>query len=292
MLDKISGWVDWMRISYSTTTLTSYEWELRHLEKWAAGRSVENLTRADLVRYLSERRLYNGVGDAAIRRSVNALKAFYKFALGRKSPAATLPMPTVKRKRQRTLNSIQAFEVMLSADTSQPRGKRDLAIVCLALSSGLRESELCRLRVSEIDLEHGCLTTRVKGGNDGDGVFGPDTASALSSWLAIRSDHASEDVETMFVSIGGNTPGRPITPSGLRCIFRTIGREAGLERFSPHDLRRSFATLSHLFGASSRIVQVAGRWKNLSEVEGYTMALSAEDFAPYDPVTRIMHSEP
>ena len=39
-LDKISEWVDWMRLSYSLTTIESYTWELRHLEKWAADRTV------------------------------------------------------------------------------------------------------------------------------------------------------------------------------------------------------------------------------------------------------------
>lgn len=287
-VDKIASWVDWMRLSCALTTIESYEWELRHLEKWAADRPVDDLTKDDLARYLAERLVLGGVGDATIRRSVNALKAFYKFLLGRKSPAKTLPMPSVKRKRQRTLNKIQAFEVMLSCDTSKARGKRDLALICLALSSGLRASELCHLRVSEVDLGNGRLTTRVKGGNDGDGVFGPDTASALSSWLAIRADYALPEVETVFVSVGGNTPGLPITPSGLRCIFRAIGKAAGLVAFSPHDLRRSFATLSHKFGAPSRIVQVAGRWKDLNQVEGYTMALEQSDFADYDPVTRLM----
>jgi integrase len=290
MIDKIAEWVDWMRIDFAPTTVASYEWDLRHLEQAHPGRAVESLTRFDLARYLSERRVHDGVGDATIRRSVNAFKAFYKFALGKRSPAASLPMPTVKRKRQRTLDRDQAFAVMLSADTSKPRGKRDLALICLGLSSGLRESELCRLRVAEIDLEHGRLTTRVKGGSDGDGVFGPDTAAALSSWLAIRAGIALPGVETVFVGVGGLKRGTPLTPSGMRTIFRRIARESGLPHLSPHDLRRSFATLSHRFGAPSRIVQVAGRWKQIQQVEGYTQALEQADFAPYDPVSRIMGS--
>jgi integrase len=58
--------------------------------------------------------------------------------------------------------------------------------------------------------------------------------------------------------------------------------------FSPHDLRRSFATLSSRLGAPSRIVQVAGRWSDLKMVEGYTQSLEASDFMPYDPVSRIL----
>lgn len=290
-LDRISQWVDWMRIDYAVTTIASYEWELRHLESAHPGRAVESLTRFDLARYLAERRLH-GAGDATIRRSVNALKAFYLFAVGKKSPAESLPVPSVKRKRQRTLDAGQAFEVLLSCDTSKPRGKRDLALVCLGLSSGLREAELCRLRIDEIDLERGRLTTRVKGGSDGDGVFGPDTASALSSWMAVRAGIAQPGVETVFVGVGGIKPGSPLTPSGMRTIFRRIAADAGLDHLSPHDLRRSFATLSHRFGAPTRIVQVAGRWNDIAQVERYTQALDQADFAKYDPVSHLMRDEP
>jgi integrase/recombinase XerD len=292
-IDKVANWIDWLSIDSATTTCEAYRWELRHFEAWAAQtleRDVLSLKPDDLARYFAQRRALDKVGDATIRRSVNALKAFYQYALGRKSPAKNLKAPSIKRKRQRTLNSSLAFQVMLSPDTSTVRGKRDLAVICLGLSSGLRESELCHLLLGEVDMEHGRLTTKVKGGDDGDGVFGFDTAAALSSWLAVRV--AAPGVETVFVSVGGNTPGRPITPSGLRVIFRRIAADAGLPHLSPHDLRRTFATLSHRNGAPSRIVQVAGRWHDLRQVEGYTQALEAEDFAPYDPVSRLMGPKP
>jgi site-specific recombinase XerD len=286
--DRISEWLDWLSINASPTTLDAYRWELRHFEKWSAPRNLLELDKSDLARYLAERRA-GGKSEATIRRSANALKAFYKFALGRKSPARTLPVPKAKRRTQRTLSFKQAFDLMSSIDTSCVRGKRDLAIVCLGLSSGLRESELCRLKLQEVDLQRGRLVTRVKGGNDGAGVFGHDTASALASWLAVRESIAGPGVVTVFVSVGGNTPGQPITPSGMRVIFRRLGQRAGFEHgLSPHDLRRSFATLSIRLGAPSRIVQVAGRWGDLKMVEGYTPTLEASDFAIYDPVSRIL----
>lgn len=288
MIDKIAEWTDWLQIDRADSTVAAYRWELRRLEKWAAPRDVLTLMRPDLARYLSERRTLGRCSEATLRRSVNALKAFYSFALGKKSPARSLPAPVAKKREQRTLGFKEAFAVMSSLDSSCARGKRDLALICLGLSSGLRASELCRLRVSEVDLPHGRLKTRVKGGNDGRGVFGHETAAALASWLAIRETLVAVGVDTVFVSVGGNRPGTPITPSGLRVIFRRIGNQAGLPGFSPHDLRRSFATLSSRLGAPSRIVQVAGRWSDLKMVEGYTRALEAEDFVPYDPVSRIL----
>jgi site-specific recombinase XerD len=290
-IDTIQEWLDWLSISSSPLTLEAYRWEMRHLETWAA-RDVLTLTKSDISRYLAERRELHHVGDLSIRRSLNALKSFYIYAVGKsKSPVKTLVARKVKRRRQRTLNREQAFAVMSAPDTSTATGKRDLALICLGLSSGLRAAELCRLRLADLDLSSGCLKVQIKGGDDGDGIFGSQTASAIASWLSIRSEYAPPDVTTLFVSVGGIKKGQPLTTSGLRCIFRSIGRRAGLEHFSPHDLRRSFATLSHRFGAPSRIVQVAGRWHDLAQVEGYTMALEAKDFEPYDPVNRLMSSE-
>lgn len=289
--DVIASWVDWLRIDSAATTCAAYEWELRHLERWCAGRDVLTLSRADLARYLAERRMVQQASDATVRRSVNALRAFYKFALGSKSPARTIKAPSVKRRKQRTLNWTQALDVMSACDTSNALGRRNLAIICLGLDSGLREAELCRLSVAQLDLSANRLTVRVKGGDDRDGIFGLHTVAALSAWLADRPAYALPGVESVFVSIGGDTPGREITPSGLRCIFRRIGRQAGLGPFSPHDLRRSFATMSHQLGAPTRIVQVAGRWSDVQMVERYTQALSVSDMAPYSPVSHILRTD-
>ena len=48
-------------------------------------------------------------------------------------------------------------------------------------------------------------------------------------------------------------------------------------------------TLAHQMGAPTRIVQIAGRWNDILQVEQYTRALRPEDFAPYAPVSRLMN---
>jgi len=177
---------------------------------------------------------------------------------------------------------------MLSCDTSKPRGKRDLAIIVLGLDTGLRESEICRLTLNKVDLENRRLTVVTKGGNEEEGAFSPDTVVTLAAWLAIRPAYAIHGVDTFFVGVGGTKCGQPITPSGLRVIFRRIGTAAGLEKFSPHDLRRTFATLSHRNGAPTRVIQVAGRWDDIRQVVQYTQALEAKDIDPYSPVTGLL----
>ena len=52
-------------------------------------------------------------------------------------------------------------------------------------------------------------------------------------------------------------------------------------------MRRTFATLAIKNGAPTRLVQIAGRWKNIREVERYTRALDAADLEPYSPVGNL-----
>lgn len=106
-----------------------------------------------------------------------------------------------------------------------------------------------------------------------------------------RDDNAerhSASAPTLFVSVGGSTVGCALTTYGLRKIFQYIAQRVGLEKFSPHDLRRTMANLGVQFGAPTRVVQVAGRWDKIETVEDYTQAIQQRDFDPYAPVKRLL----
>lgn len=289
-VDRVAEWIDWLRIASAATTVEAYQWELRALERFYPDRDVATLKAVDLSRYIAQRRI-DDCGDATLRRTVNAFKAFYRFVYkgDRTSPAGKLPVPKVKKKKQRSLNWAQIDELMLACDTSTVLGRRDLALICLLLDTGLREAEVCRLTLADVDMEASRLTVQIKGGGDGDGIIGPDTRQFLSAWLAIRSQYAQSGVKNFFVSVGGEKPGSAITKSGLRVIFRRLAQRAGFERLSPHDLRRTFCTSLLLLGASTRATQLLGRWENMDMVIRYSPALEAKDFEQYSPVSHALH---
>jgi integrase/recombinase XerD len=216
------------------------------------------------------------------------MRSFFAHACGKRSPARTLPAPRPKPKLQRTLTAAQAFAVLASCDTQTITGVRDLALLCLMLDTGLRASEICRLKVTDLDRERRRLTVLVKGGKLGDGVYTEYTARQVDVWLVSRGRVAVEGVAELFVAVGGLTPGHSLSGSGLRVIFRRLGKAAGLSAFSPHDLRRTFATLTIRNGAPTRLVQLAGRWDDLALLERYTVALEASDIEQYLPVGRLM----
>jgi site-specific recombinase XerC len=135
------------------------------------------------------------------------------------------------------------------------------------------------LKIGDIDLDERSLQVVVKGGQWKGAIFSPQTAQYLREWMAFRKSDAME----IFVS---TRDGKPFTREGMQTTIKRWGYSIGV-KLSPHDLRRSFATLATIFGAPSRVVQVGGRWSNIEMVEHYTQGLGVDAMEPYFPVARL-----
>ena len=220
--------------------------------------------------------------------AIVALRNFFRWLCGREnSPAEDIRYPKRPRKPQRTLDETRIMQILSQLDTTTSKGIRDTAIILLMLDSGLRASEVCNLQRYHVDLENRTFIAKIKGERWSEGVFGLYCASAVAHWLDIRPHVAKPETQELFVGIGGTKPGTGLTRNGLKSIFRQIGDKAGFH-FSPHDMRRTFATMAIRAGAPSRLVQVAGRWNDLSMIERYTQALRPQDMDPYSPVNKLM----
>jgi site-specific recombinase XerD len=294
---EIKRWLDWLDVDHSKQTTRSYAWELNALVKVIPKPTPSAYTMDDLTAYIAHRRAHYGengnkrgeeLSANAVKRTVWAFKSFFGFTLKDKSPAIDLPNPKVKRREQRTLTEAQALAVLAACEANRPTGARDLAAICLMLDSGWRVGEVCRLRLDKLNMAELTAHVITKGGDEEVGTFSPETANIINMWLGYREKIAKPGVPTLFVSTGGLTKGRPLTTDGLRRAFGYLVKRGGLAHFSPHDLRRSFATLAIQFGAPTKIVQVAGRWENIDQVEGYTKAIRQRDFTQYMPVHRLL----
>lgn len=287
MDEKITQWLNLLKVSKRPYTVKQYEYHLRALAATAPERKAEDWTTDELLAYLAGKR-DAGLGDAATKQIVGAMRSFFGWIHGLESPARRVPYPKVKRRIQRTLDAETMLKVLATCETSKATGLRDLALLTLMLDTGLRAFEVCALQVVDVNLEKRRLRVIVKGGNEEEAVYSKTTAANLAHWLSFRPYVAAQSTTAVFVSIGGLTPGAPLTSSGLRVNFRSIGKRAGLAQFSPHDLRRTFATLAIRNGAPTRVVQAAGRWSDVAMVERYTAAIQAEDFERYSPVESLM----
>jgi site-specific recombinase XerD len=288
--DLITQWLNLLRLTMSPRTVEGYEYHLRRLAKSAPNRLAHEWTEGQLVAYLAERRAA-GNGDSAMNQTTAAFRNFFRWACGANSPAKAIPFPRRKKKVQRTLTADETVRLLAACDSSTVIGKRDLAILEVMLDTGLRASELCALRVDQLDVEARRFLVTIKGGDQAEARISRTTAEQLRIWLQIRNLIAAPDCQTVFIGIGGMTPGRTLKRDGLKGIFRAIANRAGLKGVTPHVMRRTFATLAIKAGAPTRVVQVAGRWGDVQMVERYTQAIRPEDIDRYSPVERLLSGQ-
>lgn len=118
---------------------------------------------------------------------------------------------------------------------------RDRAILLVGIGAGLRCSEICSLNVSDIDFKNGVLTVMEGKGRKHRQIFlATEIIHALTEWIHYRQSNTN----ALFCKIikGGKVIENRLSPSGLDYMLSTLQALSGVERFTPHDLRRTFIT--------------------------------------------------
>lgn len=269
-----------------------YGWYLERFAADCRGRGVETweaVTPDQVERFL----MVQPWGDSSRWNACCAIRKFFAWKFGPEHPVLTVHVERHAAPPQRTLNRKQASALLSGFDTTTPKGIRDLAIVALALDTGLRAAELVGIRLKYLDMDECSLYVKVKGEDEWQPVaFFEYTESCLRHWLGVREEYANPGVDHLFVSIKGIKPGEPLTRDGLRVIFYKWRLSKDVGKLSPHDLRRTFATLAIENGAPNRAVQTAGRWKHPKMVAHYSRALEAKVLHRWSPMNGLMGFEP
>jgi len=285
----VDGYLDHLRIErrLAPNSVESYARDLVHLGRFAAGRGVAlpDLDRRALEAFV--RALMGaGMSPRSVARIVAATRGFYRYLLiGRRiatNPADDLQPPRAWATLPKYLSVEEVDTLLAQPDVSTPRGVRDRAFIELLYATGLRVSELVDLKVSDVNLEGGFLTTKGKGSKERLVPIGDEAVVWLSKYLseARQSLLGRRTVPRVFVNARG---GEALTRMGVWKLLKGYGTKAGVStRLSPHVLRHSFAT--HLLerGADLRAIQVMLGHSDLSTTQIYTHVLEARLRAVYD----------
>lgn len=155
------------------------------------------------------------------------------------SPMRPIPGPVV-RADQIVPFSDRQVGALLSAARRSLHPRRDEAVLLMLLDTGLRASEICAVRVRDLDMQAKRLTVLGKGGKARLVFFGRTCAKAL--WNCVREEPREAD-GSLFLSDRGGRAGDGLTRSGLGQLLERLGRAAGVEtvRVSPHSCRHTFA---------------------------------------------------
>ena len=134
-----------------------------------------------------------------------------------------------------------------------PAGARDAAIISMMYAAGLRRAELITLTTEDYNQDAGKLIIKGKGNKERTAYLDNGALYALQDWLKIRGAAAGP----LFLAINksGRVMEKGITPQAVYNVLTKRGAAAGIEPFSPHDLRRTF--VSDLLDAGADIATVA-----------------------------------
>ncbi len=268
--------------AFSTNTADRYR---RALNKINSDVEIKSLTGTEFRTWLDSQHWSSATRWVAF----NAVRGYIRWRYGKGHPALALKIKRGHSPPQRVLKLDQVTDLLCSFDTSRPKGRRDLAICGLFLDAGLRGSEICRLELKFVNLDNNSLQVIVKGSQWSFRSFSDHTAAWLVAWLG---DRVEREVSQIFISLGGNTPGKALTTRGLRIAVAGWGRAAGIGELSPHDLRRTFASVTTQLGAPEDIVMKGGGWRNHEVFRLYTIGVDSSDLAPWFPTKAAMNVDP
>jgi integrase/recombinase XerC len=133
------------------------------------------------------------------------------------------------------------------------RTVRDRAIAGLMLFSGLRSAEVLGLKVRDVDIGRGWVRVVGKGDKERRVPLDRQVAGLIQAYLLAERPETTS--AALFVVAKGPSRGRPLTPAGLRTVFRYHRQRAGVPAGHPHALRHSFGTALAEAGVDLAVLQ-------------------------------------
>ena len=257
----------------SENTLLAYRRDLQDLGRFLGdnGRTILSTDAEQLRGYLRSQS-QRGQSTATVSRRLAAMRVFLKFLTQEghdfTSVLEQLERPKPERGLPKILSKAQVNALVAAPNPKSFLFARDVAILELLYASGLRATELCQLKLRDLNLQVRCVRVLGKGMKERIVPLGQAAAEALERYLLdCRPKLQRKPQENVFLS----RTGRQMERVGLWMLVEKYGRSSGiLKHISPHTLRHCFAT--HLIGggADLRVVQELLGHSDIGTTQIYT----------------------
>jgi site-specific recombinase XerD len=243
----------------SEATRRAYRVDVEQFADWLRGRGqeLEDVDTRTLADYAAELgRARRRLAPATIARKLAAVRSLIRFALG---PSRVPETSFAPRRPRRLPDAPKADEIDATLDgleTDGPLGLRNLALLELAYSAGLRSAEAVGLDLADVDFEQESVRVHGKGDKERVVPLGEEAAHRLALYLRDGRPKLARGAENaLFLSARG----RRLDTSSMRRLLP-----------HPHRLRHAFAT--HLLegGADLRTIQELLGHSSLSTTQVYS----------------------
>lgn len=258
----------------SANTLDAYLTDLDKLLRFLKAENIDMLsvTLDDLQRFAAG--LHDiGIHPRSQARIMSGIKSFFHFLImadyREDDPSELLEGPKIGFKLPEVLTVEEIDTIIATVDMSKKEGQRNRAILETLYSCGLRVSELCNLKLSELYFDEGFIKVEGKGSKQRLVPISPRAIKEIKYWLLDRNvgkiKKGFEDY--VFLARWGNSISRIM----VFYLIKELAEKAGITKnISPHTFRHSFAT--HLLegGANLHAIQCMLGHESIATTEIYT----------------------
>lgn len=273
----IEGYLSWARVErgLADNTLENYARDLAQLRGWLKERGCDQASQVtvDDLREYMKFLLSTGRSMRTAGRHRAAFRQLFRFLLAEGEievdPSLLIQAPRPSQKLPSVLSEAEVDSLLSAPDTDTVIGQRDRAMLETLYATGLRVSELVKLRRDALHLTSGYLKVLGKGGKERIVPMGDQAVLLVSQWM--QYGRTSIDTDGRNVWVFPSPRGGALSRGAFWYRIKKYALLAGIRKnVSPHKLRHSFATHLLSNGADLRAVQMMLGHSDISTTQIYT----------------------
>ena len=218
----------------SERTIAYYQMTVQHMLS-TTEKSVRKITTEEIREYLANYQKRNNCSNVTIDNVRRNISSFFSW-LEEEDYILKSPMKRIHKIKTKTVVKNTISDEGIERLRDGCKEKRDLAMIDLLYSTGIRVGELVNLNVDDIDLEGRECIVYGKGDKERRVYFDAKAKVHLKEYI----EHRKDNNKALFVTL--DAPYDRLKISGVEIRLRNLGRKLQLERIHPHKFRRSMAT--------------------------------------------------
>lgn len=261
--------------SFSPHTIDAYLKDLDKLTSFLSNEQIDWMdVNLDQLQQFSAGLHDIGIHPRSQARILSGIKSFFHYLVLEEyredDPSELLEGPKIGFKIPEVLTVEEIDNIIGAIDLSTQEGQRNRAIVETLYSCGLRVSELCNLKLSDLYLNEGFIRVQGKGNKQRLVPISPRAIKEITNWMKDRNGQwriRKEYEDYVFLARWGKNISRIM----VFHLIKELAHKASIEKnISPHTFRHSFAT--HLLegGANLRAIQCMLGHESIATTEIYT----------------------
>lgn len=220
----------------SDKTIHYYQSSIVKLLK-GLSKSIKEICTNDIRRYLAEIQEKNNLSKVTIDNLRRIFSSFFSW-LEDEDYIAKSPVRRIHKVRTDTLVKEVLSDENIETLRDNCKESRDLAMIDLLLSTGVRVGELVKMNRADIDFQERQCKVFGKGNKEREVYFNARTKIHLQRYLESRTD----DNPALFVTL--SKPHTRLTISGVEVRLRKMGKVVHIDKVHPHKFRRTLATMA------------------------------------------------